>query len=335
MGIFSKPKVPKPVDMWKPNKKTGLNIPAQQATGLIDYYGQYVPKFIGLQEELGAQLIGQHFGQAGEYLGGFGNLARQGIGTAADLIGGAREAELGQMTSQTPLTRGLFEALSPEAAAQVQAATRAAEQAYQRAEQRQLSPQEQRDVTQQTREAFGQRGMLGSTGSVASEILNRDVYRRGVQQEARQEAAQAGARAFQLGQGFYGQPGMNLLSQTPLSYQSGMNLSGAATVGGEAAGGEFDYNMPIGLAKERTGALDQYNMAKYQADAQRYSSMMGMVGNLAGAALIPFTGGLSAGLGLTGMAGGAAGATGFGGMGLSAGMGLSNLFGGIPRAIPV
>jgi len=324
--LFKKPKVPKPQD---PSKFFG-----QQAGNLLGYYREYVPQFLGLQKELSPQFLSQYFSDAGGFLGGLTGLIGTGVEQAGEMLGEARGAELAQMTSQAPLTRALFEALSPEAAAQVQAATREAEQAYRRADQRQLSPQEQRDVTQQTREAFGQRGMLGSTGSVASEILNRDVYRRGVQQEARAEAAQAGGRAFNLGQGFYGQ-GLNLLSQAPLSYQSGVNLASASTVGGQAATGEFDYNMPIGLAQQRAGALDKYNMAKYEAKAKRYQGAMGLLGQAVGLAAIPFTGGLSAGLGLTGMAGGAAGATGFGGLGLSAGMGLSNLFGGIPRATPV
>ena len=68
---------------------------------------------------------------------------------------------------------------------------------------------------------------------------------------------------------------------------------------------------------------------------QARSSGLGTLGSLLSVAAIPFTGGLSAGLGLTGLAGGAAGATGLSGLGLSAGIGLSNLFGGVPRATPV
>jgi hypothetical protein len=76
-------------------------------------------------------------------------------------------------------------------------------------------------------------------------------------------------------------------------------------------------------------------MAQYEADQKAKAAKMGTIGSLVGLAAIPFTGGLSAGLGLTGLAGGAAGASGMSGLGLSAGMGLANMFGGIPRATPV
>jgi hypothetical protein len=74
-------------------------------------------------------------------------------------------------------------------------------------------------------------------------------------------------------------------------------------------------------------------MAQYQADMQAKASRNKMLGSLIGMAAVPFTGGLSAGLGLTGLAGGAAGMTGLSGLGVSAGMGLGNMLGmGIPKA---
>jgi hypothetical protein len=76
-------------------------------------------------------------------------------------------------------------------------------------------------------------------------------------------------------------------------------------------------------------------MEKFKAEQQKKAQTMGLISKGIGLAAAPFTGGLSAGLGFSGLAGGAAGATGFGGLGLSAGMGLSNLFGGIPKATPV
>jgi hypothetical protein len=81
--------------------------------------------------------------------------------------------------------------------------------------------------------------------------------------------------------------------------------------------------------------MDAYNMEKFKAEQQQKAGMMGMLGKGIGLLAAPFTGGLSAGLGLSGLAGGAAGAAGLSGMGLSAGMGLSGLFGGIPKATPV
>jgi hypothetical protein len=104
---------------------------------------------------------------------------------------------------------------------------------------------------------------------------------------------------------------------------------------GPESSGQFDYNAPLGFAQQRASALDAYNMAKFQANQQKKAQTMGLISKGIGLAAAPFTGGLSAGLGLSGLAGGAAGATGLSGMGLSAGMGLSGLFGGIPKATPV
>jgi hypothetical protein len=151
----------------------------------------------------------------------------------------------------------------------------------------------------------------------------------------RAEAAQAGARSYDAAQGFYTTPGLNLLGQSPLSYQTGQQTLGMALTGGPASSGEFDYNAPLGFAGQRASSMDAYNMAKFQADQQRKAQTMGLITKGIGLVAAPFTGGLSAGLGLSGLAGGAAGATGLSGMGLSAGMGLSSLFGGIPKATSV
>jgi hypothetical protein len=126
-----------------------------------------------------------------------------------------------------------------------------------------------------------------------------------------------------------------MLGSTPASYSAGTSLAGTGLSLGQSLGAQLDYNAPIGMAQQRAGALDQANLAQYQANQQARASRAGMIGSLVGLAAIPFTGGLSAGLGLTGLAGGAAGATGLSGLGLSAGMGLKSMFGGIPRATPV
>jgi hypothetical protein len=207
MGSTKKAKTPK-VDIGKDIAQYVQGFQTQLPT-ILGSERQYRPEFQGLNLGDISAFLGGVDGQQGLF--GIGSLATE---ESQRQLQAAREAEILGMTGQAGIGRGLMETFSPESAAQVQAATRAAEQAYRRADQRQLSPQEQRDVTQQTREAFGQRGMLGSTGSVASEILNRDVYRRGVQQEARAEAAQAGGRAFELGQTFYTSPCFQYLAES-------------------------------------------------------------------------------------------------------------------------
>jgi hypothetical protein len=233
------------------------------------------------------------------------------------------------MTGQAGLTRGLMQGLSPEQATAVKSFADEAERA--RVAALGVSPEEKRAYEQQSREAFQAAGRLGGNRSVVSEAMGRED----VMARKRAEAAQASARAYDAAQGFYTQPGLSLLSQAPLSYQAGQQTLGTALSMGPASSGEFDYNAPLGFAQQRASAIDKQRMAQFQADQQYKSQMGGLLMKGIGLAAAPFTGGLSAGLGLTGMAGGAAGATGFGGLGLSAGMGLSNLFGGIPRATPV
>jgi hypothetical protein len=160
--------------------------------------------------------------------------------------------------------------------------------------------------------------------------------RENVMAQKRSEADAARQRAFAQAGQFYTAPGLSMLGATPASYAAGTSLAGTGLGLGESMGPQLDYNLPLNLARERAGALDARNMAQYQADMQAQQSKMGTIGSLIGLAAIPFTGGLSAGLGLTGLAGGAAGASGLSGLGLSAGMGLSSLFGGgPPRATPV
>jgi hypothetical protein len=327
MGLFSSPKVPEPKDP--------LKLAAGQSKQLLRYYGNEVPKWFQLQDQLGPQFMSQIFGQVGDFLGGVNGqaglqaLQLSSAQKAGKTLGQLRQDELGQMTGQAGLTRGLMQGLSPEQATAVKSFADEAERA--RVAALGVSPEEKRAYEQQSREAFQAAGRLGGNRSVVSEAMGRED----VMARKRAEAAQASARAYDAAQGFYTQPGLSLLSQAPLSYQAGQQTLGTALSMGPASSGEFDYNAPLGFAQQRASAIDKQRMAQFQADQQYKSQMGGLLMKGIGLAAAPFTGGLSAGLGLTGMAGGAAGATGFGGLGLSAGMGLSNLFEGIPRATPV
>jgi hypothetical protein len=320
-GGGKKPKIPIPEDMWK-------QVPGQ-ATSLLDYYGNYVPKFLNLQRKLGPQIQQQTFSDVGGFLSSMLGLTPTATAGVAEQLSQARAAEYGQMAQQAPLTRMFMEALSPEQAEMTRLAQEEAMRATRAAGN--LTPQEARAAQQEARQAFGARGMLGSNASVAQEVLGRE----NVLAAKRAEAERARSTAYSAAGQFYTAPGLAALGTTPESYRLGQSALSAALTGGPATTGQFDYNMPIGLGQQRAGALDAYNQAKYQADMAKYQSGLGMAGKVIGLAAAPFTGGLSAGLGLTGLAGGAAGATGFSGLGLSAGMGLSSLFGGIPKATPV
>jgi hypothetical protein len=326
MGSLFKGKaksVPQPTDVW------ASNLPQQQAAGMLGYYGEYIPKFLKLEKQLSPQLIQQGFTSGGQALGGLLGLQQTAGTAAAQQMAGLRAQELGDMTGQTGLFRLLAGSLSPEQAAMVEASSREAARAT--ASAAGVTPEEQRMYQQTAREAAQASGRLGGGSAIASEIMGRE----NVMAAKRAEADAARQRAFSQAGQFYTAPGLSMLGSTPASYSAGTSLAGTGLSLGQSLGAQLDYNAPIGMAQQRAGALDQANLAQYQANQQARASRAGMIGSLVGLAAIPFTGGLSAGLGLTGLAGGAAGATGLSGLGLSAGMGLKSMFGGIPRATPV
>ena len=322
--------MPMPTNIFKVNKRTGQDLAGQQITGVQRYYGQALPAFLGMQGQYTPQFMQQGFDFGGQALTGLMGLQQQAGAGAAQQMADLRAQELGAMQQQTPLFRMLAGALSPEQEAMVRASTAEAERATASAQG--VTPEERRMYQQTAREAAQASGRLGGNAAIAQEVMGRE----NVMAQKRAEADAARQRAFAQAGQFYTAPGLSMLGATPASYAAGTSLAGTGLGLGQSMGPELDYNLPLNLARERASALDARNKAQYEADMQARQSKMGTIGSLIGLAAIPFTGGLSAGLGLTGLAGGAAGATGLSGLGLSAGMGLSSLFGGgPPRAIPV
>ena len=316
--------MPEPTNIW------ASNIPRQQLRGVTNYYRQALPQFLNLQGQFTPQFMRQGFDFGGQALTGLMGLQQQAGAGAAQQMANLRAQELATMQQQTPLFRMLAGTLSPEQEAMVRASTAEAERATASAQG--VTPEERRMYQQAAREAAQASGRLGGNTAIASEVMGRE----NVMAQKRAEADAARQRAFAQAGQFYTTPGLSMLGATPASYAAGTSLAGTGLGLGQSMGPELDYNLPLNLARERASALDARNMAQYQADMQAQQSKMGMIGSLIGLAAIPFTGGLSAGLGLTGLAGGAAGASGLSGLGLSAGMGLSSLFGGgPPRATPV
>jgi len=279
-------KAPKPVDIFALNKQ-GTNLAGRQATGLLNYYDQNIPGFLNLQERFGPQLMGQMFGQTGQFLGGVeGQPGFQGLQLSTSQQAGKtleqlRAEELGQMSGQAGLTRGLMQALSPEQAAAVQASAQEAERA--RASAQGVTPEERRGYEQQARETFQASGRLGGNLGIVSEAMGRED----VMARKRAEAAQAGQRSYSQAGEFYTNPGLQALRTAPLSYGAGQqDLRTALTLGPEAAGG-FDFNMPLSMAQQQAGAQNQANQANYQinaanqqAKAQMWSSLGSSIGSL-------------------------------------------------------
>jgi hypothetical protein len=112
-------KLPQGTDIFKVNKKTGLNLVGTQVKGVEGFYDQALPSTMRTMDKYGGAFMDQgfRFGQQG--VTGFQGLRDLATGGEADAMARLREAELGTMTDQAGMTRGLMESLSPEQAAQV------------------------------------------------------------------------------------------------------------------------------------------------------------------------------------------------------------------------
>ena len=269
----------------KASKATGSSVPKTNIKKDIKKYvsgvSQSLPKVIGEEGKYRPQFQGLNLGDIQSFLGGtsgqtgvigLGGLYGQQVGQQ---IAEQRGVEFGQMTGQSGMARILFDQLTPEAADQVRRANEEAQRAYAAA--RGLTPQETRASDQQTREAFAARGMLNSNSSVAAEAMSR--Y--GFLGEKRQEAAQRGQEAFNYGQQFYTQPGLQALSSVPHGYTAGQNQMqiGLGAIGAGAPQ-LFDFNAAMGV-----GATDRQNqfqaaMAANAANQNRYAGYMQAGGQL-------------------------------------------------------
>lgn len=258
----------------------------QQDIGkFVQAYGQSLPQVLAFEKQFRPEFQALNLQDISGFLGGVGGqqglfgLSRMASQEAGQQLGAAREAELGQMAGQAPLTRGVMEGLSPEQAAVVSGFASEAERA--RAAAQGVSPQERRAYEQQAREGFQAAGRLGGNLGIVSEAMGReDVLAR-----KRAEAAAAGGRAYEAAQGFYTSPGLALLSQQPLSYQTGQGMLGLG-MGGMKQGTPGLINPDMGLnlgAAERQNQL-QAAMATQQARAAHSAAMWSAIGEIGGQA---------------------------------------------------
>ena len=256
-----------------------------------------LPQILSQEQQFRPQFQGLNLGDIQSFLSGAGGqqgifgLSREAAQQAGMGLGEARGAELGQMTGQAGLTRGLMQALSPEQAGVVQGFNTEAQRAL--AASQRISPEEQRGYQQTAREAASAAGRIGGNAAIAQEIMGReDVFAR-----KRAEAAQAGQNAYNAAQGFYSQPGLNLLSAAPLSYQQGQQFvqPGLGAIG-SGTPQLFDTSVGLNLgAAQRSNELAAAT-ANAQAKAAQRAGMMGALGSIGGALLTaPRTGGASLG----------------------------------------
>ena len=285
--------------LFKKPKK--VKAPKMDISGDIQRYvsgmSGALPQILSQEQQFRPQFQGLNLGDIQSFLGGAGGqqglfgLSREAAQQAGMGLGEARGAELGQMTGQAGLTRGLMQALSPEQAGVVQGFNTEAQRAL--AASQRISPEEQRGYQQTAREAASAAGRLGGNAAIASEVMGReDVFAR-----KRAEAAQAGQNAYNVAERFYTQPGLNLLSAAPLSYQQGQQFvqQGLGAIG-SGTPQLFDTSVGLNLgAAQRANQLAAAT-ANAQARASRSSGFMGALGSIGGALLTaPMTGGASLG----------------------------------------
>jgi hypothetical protein len=237
----------------------------QALPGILSFEQQYRPEF----QKLNLQDVSQ-FG-----LGMLG-MSPQFTQGAAQQLGAAREAELGQMTGQAGLTRGLMAGLSPEQASAVQQAQQESQRAYAAAQG--VTPEQQRMYQQTAREAAQAAGRVGGNAAIASEIMGRED----IMARKRAEAAQAGQQAFNLAGQFYTAPGLQLLGSQPLSYQVGNQMMG---LGLDAIGAGrpqlFDVGSALNLGAANRQNIMGANAATQQARASYSSGLFSGLGGLA------------------------------------------------------
>lgn len=235
--------------------------------GYVSGVGNSLPYVIGQEATYRPQFQGLNLGDISSFLNGTGGqqglygLQGQATQQSGQLLGQARSAEIDQMTGQTGAARQFIAGTSPEAAEQIANAQREAQRAY--ASARSLNPQETRMAQQTAREAFASRGMLDSNSAVGAEVMNRE----GMLRAKRDEAAERGAKAFGMGQSFYGSPAISLLGGTPLSYQAGQDQLNMG-LGAIGAGTPQLFDMEAALGAGAADRQNQFNRDSSKAQAK-------------------------------------------------------------------
>jgi hypothetical protein len=263
----SKPKsVQAPVANYSKDISKMLAAYQKSMPGILSFEQQYRPQF----QDLNLQDVSR-FG-----LGMLG-MSPEFTQQTAQQLGAAREAELGQMTGQAGLTRGLMAGLSPEQASAVQQAQQESQRAYAAAQG--VTPEQQRMYQQAAREGAQAAGRIGGNAATASEIMGRED----IMARKRAEAAQAGQQAFNLAGQFYTAPGLQLLGSQPLSYQVGNQMMG---LGLDAIGAGkpqlFDVGSALNLGAANRQNIMNAQAANAQAQASYSSGLFGGLGSAIG-----------------------------------------------------
>jgi hypothetical protein len=258
-----------------PSRKTGrAAIMAGLGAGALGskkFEGRDNPEYIKLQRQLDVERrklrdLAPRREQAGLF-----DLLEEGGRRSADIqresLQAQREADVGALQEFAPQVVEAYRAADPYS-------TMLAEQTQRRA-MGQLTPDEERDIQQQARQAAAARGRTGASAEFG-EVLAR-----------RQFTDQYTQPAFQMNRALAGDVGMAILGRPSSALSMGGNILGQAQ--GQAAQPIwpqlFDPNVGINMALQQRSQDMSLLGAQAQADATRSSGLMQGLGTI-GAAMI-------------------------------------------------
>lgn len=140
----------------------------------------------------------------------------------------------------------------------------------------QLTPEEERNVQQRSRQASLARGRIGDSSSIAAEALGRSDY-----------TAQFAQPAFSMNRQLAGDVGMTILGRPSSAIGLGNQMLGQATAGAAGPMGPqlFDPNMGINMALQQRGQDVTFQGMQAQANAARSAGSSSMFGSIAGGLL--------------------------------------------------
>ena len=140
----------------------------------------------------------------------------------------------------------------------------------------QLTPEEERNIQQRSRQASLSRGRIGDSSSIAAEALGRSDY-----------TSQFAQPAFAMNRQLAGDVGMTILGRPSAAVGLGGQMLGQAQQGAAGQMGPqlFDPNMGINMALQQRSQDVNYQGAMAQADASRSAGSSSMFGSIAGGLL--------------------------------------------------
>jgi len=184
-----------------------------------------------------------------------------------------READVGALQEFAPQVVEAYRAADP-------ASTAIAERVSRRA-MGELTPEEERNIQQRSRQASLARGRIGDSSSLAAEALGRSDY-----------TAQFAPQAFAMNRQLAGDIGSTILGRPSAAIGLGGQVLGQAQQGAAGPMGPqlFDPNVGINLALQQRSQDVNYQGAMAQAGAARSAGRSNMFGSILGgvASAIPF-----------------------------------------------